>query len=98
MFIRYHAPPPKAAVLEKSIDGGQTYVPMQYFADDCQQYFGVDNDAPLSCPGSSDLSSPELRELVLADHVQLRLVDFFTTNTTEQHRYYSISEIIVAGR
>ena len=47
MFIRYHAPPPKAAVLEKSIDGGQTYVPMQYFADDCQEYFGMDNDAPL---------------------------------------------------
>ena len=51
-----------------------------------------------SRPGSSDLNSPELREFVLADHVQLRLVDFFTTNTTERHRYYSISEIIVAGR
>lgn len=52
-----------------------------------------------SRPESSDIdSSPKLREFILADHVRLNLVDFFTTNTTAKHRYYSISEIIVAGR
>lgn len=50
MFIRYESPPPKAAILEKSINGGKTYTPMQYFADDCQQYFGMEDDASLQTP------------------------------------------------
>ena len=50
VFINYGAPPPKAAILEKSIDGGQTYQPLQYFADDCNLYFGLANDMPLTNP------------------------------------------------
>lgn len=40
--IQFEAPPPRAAVLEHSIDGGHTYQPLKHFAsaDDCSQYFG----------------------------------------------------------
>ena len=47
VFVRYGSPAPKAAVLEKSADGGSSYQPIQYFADDCSSYFGLDNDADL---------------------------------------------------
>lgn len=50
VFITYGAPAPKAAVLQKSINGGQSFVPMQYMADDCPSYFGIANDQPLSHP------------------------------------------------
>ena len=47
IFVRYASPAPKAAVLEKSIDGGKTFIPIQYFSDDCNSYFGLENNAPL---------------------------------------------------
>ena len=34
-------------MLEKSVDGGNTYQPLQYFADDCSNYFGLDNNADI---------------------------------------------------
>lgn len=48
MFINYGAPAPKAAILQKSIDGGNTFQPLQYFADDCMSYFGLGNNEPLT--------------------------------------------------
>lgn len=47
-------------------------------------------------PGNVD--TPELRDFITADHIQLRMLDFFTNNTTSQHRYYDIVEIIIAAR
>ena len=43
-------------------------------------------------------TSPEFRDFVLASHLRLRLVDYFTTLTSLEHRYYSIQEIAVAAR
>lgn len=48
-------------------------------------------------PGNID-TDPELRNFILADHLQMTLLDFFTDNTTTSHRYYGILEIIIAGR
>ena len=40
----------------------------------------------------------ELQNFILSDHIRLRMLDYFTGNTTIQHRYYSISEITIAAR
>ena len=42
--FRYGSPRPKAAVLETSTDGGVTFRPIQYYADDCMLYFGLPNN------------------------------------------------------
>ena len=39
-----------------------------------------------------------LQDFVTADHLQISLLDFFTDNTTANHRYYDIVEITVAAR
>ena len=50
IFIRYGAPAPRAAILDKSVNGGQTWTPVQFFADDCQLYFGMADNAVLVNP------------------------------------------------
>lgn len=45
--FRYGSPRPKAAVLEKSVDGGLTFQPIQYFADDCMLYFDLPDDGSI---------------------------------------------------
>ena len=63
--------------------------------------YGVDVRTRLLDPQTRpfDLnSSPELREFILSSHLQLRLVDLFTDNTSPQHQYYNILEITVAAR
>lgn len=45
--IQFSAPRPKAAALETSQDGGMTFQPVQYFADDCMSYFGLVDDGPI---------------------------------------------------
>ena len=52
---------------------------------------------PAVRPGAYD-TSPGLRNFILADHIKLTMLDFFTDNTTDQHRYYDIVEITVAAR
>lgn len=47
MIAQFYTPRPKAMVFEKSRDG-QTFTPLQYYADDCQSYFGLANDGPLT--------------------------------------------------
>ena len=42
--IRYGSPRPRAVVLETSRDGGMTFNPIQYYADDCMQYFDLPDD------------------------------------------------------
>ena len=145
IFLRFDSPAPKAAILEKSIDGGKTFLPLQYFASDCMAYFGMENDGALksnddvncitqysryliimssfgksinsffcSQTPTSGLtitvrfadgsrgplisSNPELQDFILADHVRLQLIDYFTMNTTAEHRYYALRDITVAGR
>ena len=39
--VRYGSPRPKAAVMELSRDGGLTFEPIQYYADDCMFYFDL---------------------------------------------------------
>lgn len=43
-------------------------------------------------------TSPEFRDFILASHLRLRLVDYFTQSTSVEHRYYAIQEISVAAR
>lgn len=43
-------------------------------------------------------TSPELRQFILASHLRLKLVDYFTDSTTAEHQYYSILETTVAAR
>lgn len=45
--VRYGSPRPKAAVMELSRDGGITFDPIQYYADDCQFYFGLPNNGQI---------------------------------------------------
>ena len=35
---------------EASRDGGVTFNPVQYFADDCMLYFGLSDDGPIVNP------------------------------------------------
>lgn len=48
--------------------------------------------------GSLQTSNTLLSNFVLSDGIRLRLIDYFTLNTTAQHRYYGISDITVLGR
>ena len=48
--MRLSAPEPRAFVIEKSIDGGQSFSPFQYYAEDCMVYFGLENDGPITEP------------------------------------------------
>ncbi len=48
--------------------------------------------------GELDDSNEVLLNFALADHIRLRLIDYYTMNTTSQHRYYGISDITVAAR
>lgn len=50
IFMRLSAPEPRAFVIEKSIDGGQSFSPFQYYAEDCMVYFGLENDGPITEP------------------------------------------------
>lgn len=45
--IRYGSPRPKAAVMELSRDGGLTFEPIQYYADDCMFYFGLPDNGQI---------------------------------------------------
>ncbi len=45
--VRYGSPRPKAAVMELSRDGGITFDPIQYYADDCMFYFGLPNNGQI---------------------------------------------------
>ena len=47
MTIQYSAPRPRAAVLETSSDGGVTFRPIQYYANDCMLYFGLPDNGPI---------------------------------------------------
>ena len=46
--FRFGSPRFKAAILETSRDGGFTFGPIQYFADDCMAYFSLENDGAIS--------------------------------------------------
>lgn len=46
--IRFGSPRFKAAILETSRDGGKTFHPIQYFADDCMAYFNLPNDGEIT--------------------------------------------------
>ncbi len=48
--------------------------------------------------GLLNSANTELLDFILADHIRLRLVDYFTTNTTSDHRYYALKDITVAAR
>ena len=45
--IQFSSPRPKAAVLETSRDGGLSFSPVQYFADDCMFYFNLPDDGSI---------------------------------------------------
>ena len=45
--IRYGSPRPRASVWETSRDGGMTFEPVQYYANDCMLYFGLPDDGPI---------------------------------------------------
>ena len=47
---------PQKMIMEKSIDFGVTWTPLQYFADDCQEKFGMDPSA-LNCSTQAVLCS-----------------------------------------
>lgn len=48
MNFRFGSPRFKAAILETSRDGGVTFEPIQYFADDCMVYFGLQNNGAIT--------------------------------------------------
>ena len=50
IFLRLSAPEPRAFIIEKSTDQGQSYSPFQYYAEDCMRYFGMENDGPITEP------------------------------------------------
>ena len=52
MQIMFYGPPAKGIKIERSLDGGRTYSPWQYFANDCQRMFGLVNNGPLTQPDS----------------------------------------------
>ena len=43
----YASPRPKAAIIETSRDGGKTFNPVQFYADNCMSYFGLQNNGPI---------------------------------------------------
>lgn len=45
--IRYGSPRPRASVWETSRDGGVTFEPVQYYADDCMLYFSLPNNGEI---------------------------------------------------
>ena len=48
----FYSPPSRGIKIERSLDGGKTFMPWQYFADDCQRMFGLVNNGPLTAPDS----------------------------------------------
>ena len=45
--VQFGSPRPKAAILETSRDGGLTFSPVQYYADDCMLYFDLPDNGPI---------------------------------------------------
>ena len=50
IFLRLSALEPRAFIIEKSTDGGLSYTPFQYYAEDCMTYFGLENNGPITEP------------------------------------------------
>ena len=46
--IMFYSPPAKGIKIERSIDGGKTYTPWQYYAEDCTRMFGLVNNGALT--------------------------------------------------
>lgn len=46
--FQFGSPRFKAAVLETSRDGGLTFEPIQYYANDCMEYFNLPNDGQIT--------------------------------------------------
>lgn len=65
MIISFRSPRPDAMVLEKSIDSGRSYQPIQYYSSDCVRDFNIpDTPFPNSSPTAtctSQFSSTEPR-------------------------------------
>ena len=57
IVIYFGSPRPKAAILEQSMNYGESYVPLQYYADDCMEYFGVANDQNLNGVACTTMTS-----------------------------------------
>eukprot|EP00794_Sanderia_malayensis_P020024 gene20024-21985_t len=50
--IMFYGPPAKGIKIERSRDGGRTYTPWQYYAQDCPSMFGLANNGQLTAPDS----------------------------------------------
>lgn len=48
--------------------------------------------------GVLDSSNELLQNFILSEGLRIRLIDYFTDNTTSQHRYYGIADFTVAAR
>ncbi len=48
----FYSPPAKGIMIERSLNGGKTYRPWQYYADNCPRMFGLPNNGPLPQPDS----------------------------------------------
>ena len=46
--FRFGSPRFRAAILETSSDGGVSFEPIQYFADDCMAYFNLPNNGAIT--------------------------------------------------
>lgn len=52
ILLTFYGPLPGALAIERSADGGNTFQPWQYFAEDCVASFQQQNNGPLSEPDS----------------------------------------------
>ena len=52
VILTFYGPLPGALVIERSTDGGKTFQPWQYFAEDCVSSFMLPNNGPLTQPDS----------------------------------------------
>ena len=57
--FRFGSPRFKAAVMETSRDGGLTFEPIQYFADDCMNYFSLPDNGVITAADSVTCTTSE---------------------------------------
>jgi len=91
--FRYGSPRPKAVVLETSKDGGVTFRPIQYYADDCMLYFGLPDDGQIvNADDANCITAASMQSPTFSADVRTRLLDpqtrRFDLNTSPELREF----------
>ncbi|VDK75274.1 unnamed protein product [Litomosoides sigmodontis] len=105
-----NSPRPGSWVLERSIDGGETYMPWQYFAETPAECDRIMINLLENRPGKHNFSHSEvLQNFTRATNVRLRLLRTKTLHghlmdvnrrdpTVTRRYFYAIKEIFMGGR